>query len=168
MVKKDFLSISEYKKALTEPKKPALELRPAKAASPVKEPVNEPEITDDEYEAYKLEWFIEQGMNIYDIVESIVQYAVDTNQMRALAEDSAKVVTEWESSGFGDDIYDDYDTWLKDETETFEKGLDKVQDIIDLFDAGFASDAVEEMGYPAKDVELAVQYYNAMAVGSKR
>lgn len=168
MVKKDFMSISEYKKALTEPKKPALELRPVNAASPVKEPVNELEITDDDYEAYKLEWFMGQGMSIYDIVDSIVQYAVDTNQIRALVEDSAKVVMDWENSGFVDGIYDDYDTWLKDETDTFEKGLDKVQDIIDLFDAGFASDAVEEMGYPAKDVELAVQYYNGMAVGSKR
>ena len=177
MVKKDFMSISEYKKALTEPKKPALELRPVNTAKSVKEPAIEPTTTDDDYEMYKLEWFIEQGMNIYDIVESIVQYAVDTNQIRALAEDSAKVVMEWESSGFGDDIYADYDTWLKDETETFDKEsgktqdikrLDSVQDIIDLFDAGFAADDVENMGYPVKDVELAVQYYNAMTVGSKR
>ena len=102
------MSISEYKKALTEPKKPALELRPVNAASPVKEPVNELEITDDDYEAYKLEWFMGQGMSIYDIVDSIVQYAVDTNQIRALVEDSAKVVMDWENSGFVDGIYDDY------------------------------------------------------------
>ncbi len=163
MVKKDFVTFEEYKKALETPKKEEpkfIEIKP-KVEKQTEE--DEPMAMDDAYEAYKLEWMIENGYTIYDIVEAVVDYAVVNNKIKDLRENPSEVVAKWEDkAGFGIEMWDDYDTWLtnvEDDVSGSDK-LDELTEIVDLLDNGYAADEIENLGYEPKDIELAVQYSN--------
>lgn len=165
MNKKDFMSLEEYKKELSSPKPVKSDKPKSIKIAPKEEPDDEPMAMDDAYEVYKLEWMIDNNLTIYDLVESIVAYAVDNDKVKDLLEDPTVFVSDWETkAGFGDSIYEDYDSWLLQESADSEDNLDNVADIIDLFDVGLAADEIEAYGYSPKDVELATAYYNSMGM----
>lgn len=172
MVKKDFVTFEEYKKALETPKKEEpklIEIKPKVEKQAVED---EPMVMDDAYEAYKLEWMIENGYTIYDIVEAVVDYAITNNKIKDLQENPSEVVVKWEDkAGFGTaaytqfadyEMWDDYDAWLagvEDDVSGSDK-LDELTEIVDLLDNGYAADEIEDLGYKPGEVELAMQYSN--------
>lgn len=162
MTKKDFMTFEEYKAALVTPKKEEPKVVELKSKIVKKEDENEPMVMDDAYETYKLEWMIENGYTIYDLIEAVVDFAEENKKMRDLKLDPSEVVVEWEGkAGFGDAIWDDYDTWLAGaEDDTSNGNLDELTEIVDMLDNGYASDEIESLGYDAEDIELAVQYSN--------
>lgn len=163
MVKKDFVTFEEYKKALETPKKEEPKFIEIKPKVEKQAAEDEPMAMDDAYEAYKLEWMIENGYTIYDIVEAVVDYAITNNKIKDLRENPSEVVSKWEDkAGFGIEMWDDYDTWLanmEDDVSGSDK-LDEMTEIVDLLDNGYAADEIENLGYEPKDIELAVQYSN--------
>lgn len=163
MVKKDFVTFEEYKKALETPKKEEpkfIEIKPKVEKQTVED---EPMAMDDAYEAYKLEWMIENGYTIYDLVEAVVDFADENKKMQDLKLDPSEIVSKWEDkAGFGVEMWDDYDTWLMTaEDEMSGNGhLDELTEIVDLLDNGYEADEIESLGYKPEEVELAVQYSN--------
>lgn len=163
MTKKDFMTIEEYKKALETPKKEEYKLIELKPKAEKKESEDEPMSMDDAYEAYKLEWMIEQGYTVYDLIEAVVDYADTNNKMKELKEDPSEIVSKWEDkAGFGVAMWDDYDTWIAniEDDESYNGNLDKLTEIVDLLDDGYAADEIESLGYKPEDVEIAIQYSN--------
>lgn len=174
MNKKDFMTPEEYTKALSNPK-PLKEDKPKSKLielTPKEEPDNEPMTMDDAYEAYKLEWLEEHGYTIYDLITAVVDYASANKRIKDLEEDPVQVVSDWEDdAGFGDEMYDDYDVWLSYEEDTnasSDNNLQTIDEIVDFFDRGCSSDELVDLGYNARDIEIATHYYNGMCTGQKR
>jgi hypothetical protein len=164
MTKKDFMTLEEYKKSLETPKKEEFKLIELKPKADKEKAEDESMAMDDAYEAYKLEWMIEQGYTVYDLIEAVVDFANTNNKIKELREDPTGIVSKWEDkAGFGVAMWDDYDTWLDsmEDDEVVDSGdLDKLTEIVDLLDNGYTADEIESLGYSPEDVEIAIQYSN--------
>lgn len=171
MNKTDFMTYEEKVKALTEPPKPRLELSPKKeeVKPQVKETDTDPEL-EEFYEMYKFDWLSESGYTIYDLVDSIVEFAKKTKRTKELLEDSTQVVYDWENSP-DNDIWLSYDEWLETTTgddsavsygseDDVQKEYDIMAEILDFLEAGYAADELVKRGYKQGDVEKAIQFSN--------
>lgn len=91
--------------------------------------INEDELMED-YEISKLEWMIDNGYTLGDLITSVIDFAYQTKRSAELTPDNVvELLEDWENSiGFNGEIYESFDEYCDSHQEEL---LDEVNELID-------------------------------------